>query len=60
MELQPNPIDTQPVHLTLYSRVVSEADLTKICWTQWLREAETLEGELQLADQHQLVVAQTS
>jgi len=60
MEQQPNPADAQPVHLTLDSLVESEADLTKICWTQLLREAESLEVEPQPANQDRDVVVPTS
>lgn len=40
MEQQPKRTETQPQSLSLDSLNASKADLTKICWTQLLRETE--------------------
>jgi hypothetical protein len=39
MDQQHKPTETQPKILSLDSLNESDADLTQICWTQWLREA---------------------
>lgn len=41
MEQEPKSIDTEPKDAALDPVNESEVDLTKICWTQYLREVET-------------------